>query len=41
MAAEWQDAMEALIFVVTLGGPTMFALGGNASWHATANVFFT
>jgi hypothetical protein len=24
-AAEWQAAMEALILVVTLGGPTMFA----------------
>jgi hypothetical protein len=25
MAAEWQAAMEALILVATLGGPTMFA----------------
>jgi hypothetical protein len=25
MTAEWQAAMEALILVVTLGGPTMFA----------------
>ena len=25
MAAEWQVAMEVLIFVATLGGPTMFA----------------
>jgi hypothetical protein len=25
MAAEWQAAMEALISVATLGGPTMFA----------------
>jgi hypothetical protein len=25
MAAEWQTAMEALILVATLGGPTMFA----------------
>jgi hypothetical protein len=25
MAAEWQAAMEALILVVELGGPTMFA----------------
>jgi hypothetical protein len=24
-AAEWQAAMEALILVATLGGPTMFA----------------
>jgi hypothetical protein len=24
-APEWQAAMEALILVVTLGGPTMFA----------------
>jgi len=24
-AAEWQDAMEALILVATIGGPTMFA----------------
>jgi len=24
-AAEWQSAMEALILVATLGGPTMFA----------------
>jgi hypothetical protein len=24
-AAEWQGAMEALILVATLGGPTMFA----------------
>jgi len=24
-AAEWQTAMEALILVATLGGPTMFA----------------
>jgi hypothetical protein len=24
-AAEWQAAMESLILVVTLGGPTMFA----------------
>src|SRR4030081_1692310 len=25
LAAEWQAAMEALILVATLGGPTMFA----------------
>src|SRR6195256_6401148 len=25
MAAEWQAAMESLILVATLGGPTMFA----------------
>ena len=25
VAAEWQAAMEALILVATLGGPTMFA----------------
>ncbi len=25
MAVEWQAAMEALILVATLGGPTMFA----------------
>jgi len=25
MAPEWQAAMEALILVATLGGPTMFA----------------
>jgi hypothetical protein len=25
MASEWQAAMEALILVATLGGPTMFA----------------
>jgi hypothetical protein len=25
MATEWQTAMEALILVATLGGPTMFA----------------
>ncbi len=25
MAAEWQAAMEALILVVTIGDPTMFA----------------
>lgn len=25
MRAEWQAAMEALILVATLGGPTMFA----------------
>ena len=25
MTAEWQAAMEALILVATLGGPTMFA----------------
>jgi hypothetical protein len=25
MTAEWQTAMEALLLVVTLGGPTMFA----------------
>jgi hypothetical protein len=28
MAAEWQAAMEALVLVATLGGPTMFALIG-------------
>jgi len=28
-AAEWQAAMEALILVATLGGPTMFARIGN------------
>jgi hypothetical protein len=27
-AAEWQAAMEALILVATLGGPTMFARTG-------------
>ena len=27
-AAEWQAAMEALILVATLGGPTMFARVG-------------
>jgi hypothetical protein len=29
-AAEWQAAMEALILVATLGGPTMFARIGAA-----------
>jgi hypothetical protein len=28
-AAEWQAAMEALILVATLGGPTMFARMGS------------
>jgi len=34
MAAEWQAAMEALMLVATLGGPTMFE---NASWRGTAS----
>src|ERR1700676_3594237 len=38
-AAEWQAAMEALILVATLGGPTMFARIGvmrdAGSWRGT------
>src|SRR4029077_4790279 len=38
-APEWQTAMEALILVATLGGPTMFARindAGAGSWTGTA-----
>jgi hypothetical protein len=40
-AAEWQAAMEALILVATLGGPTMFARIGimKALSRHTARVF--
>ncbi len=33
-APEWQAAMEALILVATLGGPTMFARGGRETEEA-------
>jgi hypothetical protein len=34
-ATEWQAAMEALILVATLGGPTMFARIGHKSAQPT------
>jgi hypothetical protein len=42
-AAAWQAAMEALILVATLGGPTMFARiarGVDRSWRIRCAGFF-